>query len=92
MDQYHTTPETKELLNVATKAMGKECMAFDGTAETLVRDLGQYLHMNADPEYLEKMVPDEEAFMDRSRLEFTVGYEYGIISDGKFVTDHVRRY
>ena len=72
------------------KAFGKECLSCDGMAETLVRDLDTYLRMQADPEYLEKIIPDEAAFMDKSKLEFTIGYEYAIIEDGKAVKTGVK--
>ncbi|QGA15435.1 hypothetical protein EYB26_003093 [Talaromyces marneffei] len=83
--QYHTTPEAKATLDVVAKAFGKDCLPCDGMAETLVRDLGTYLRMQADSEYLEKIVPDEAAFMDKSKLEFTIGYEYAVIENGKAV-------
>ncbi|EXJ89423.1 hypothetical protein A1O3_02490 [Capronia epimyces CBS 606.96] len=90
--QYHTTPQAKAMLDAATKATGKECHACDGTAEMFVKDIKAYLSMTADREFVEAIVPDQLRFMDLDRLEFTVGYEYGVIAGSERVTEHTRRY
>lgn len=38
-----------------------------------------------DPIYMEQVRPDEERFLDLSKIVFTVGVDYVVVEDGKAV-------
>lgn len=88
--QYHTTPETKALGEQMAKAAGRPMLSFDGMSDAYVHDFKTFQDAFKDPEYLEKIRPDELAFIDVENLQMTIGYDYVVVENGKKVTEHAR--
>ncbi|KXJ87838.1 EthD domain-domain-containing protein [Microdochium bolleyi] len=90
--QYHTTPETKALGEAMAKAMGRPLLEFDGISDAYVRDFVAFQEAFKDPEYTDKIQPDELAFIDVENLQMTIGYDYWVLENGKPVTEHARTF
>jgi len=88
--QYHTTPETKALGAKMAAAAGRPMLSFDGISDAYVKDFKTFEDAFTDPEYLEKIRPDELAFIDVDNLQMTIGYDFGVVERGSKVTEHVR--
>ncbi|KEF53905.1 uncharacterized protein A1O9_10307 [Exophiala aquamarina CBS 119918] len=78
--QYHITPEHKALV----AAIGSKS-PYDGIAEFLVHRYEDMLAFFADPEYMEKIRPDEEAVGDNSKMICLVGVDYVVIDGNKYI-------
>jgi hypothetical protein len=74
------------------KAAGRPMLEFDGISDAYVKDFKTFEDAFKDPEYLEKIRPDELAFIDVGNLQMTIGYDYGVVEHGAKVTEHVRQY
>ncbi len=74
------------------KAAGRPMLSFDGMSDAYVKDFKTFQDAFKDPEYLEKIRPDELAFIDVDNLQMTIGYDWGVVENGKKVTEHARSY
>lgn len=81
--QFHTTDATKSLAAGMAKASGRPLMEYDGMTDAYVKDWETWENAFKDPEYLEKIRPDELAFIDVESLRMTVGYDWEVIRKGK---------
>jgi len=74
--QFHTSPELKE------QAAGFQMpvLSFDGIAEVWVDSIDEWREIVSDPEFLEKIVPDEGNFI-QPPINIMVGYENLVIGD-----------
>ncbi|KAF7562874.1 hypothetical protein G7046_g1228 [Stylonectria norvegica] len=88
--QYHTTPEAKALGEAMAKAAGRPMLEFDGISDAYVKDFAAFQDAFKDPEYIEKIQPDELAFIDVENIQMTLGYDYGVLENGKPVTKHAK--
>ena len=90
--QYHTTPETKALGEAMAKANGRPMIEVDGISDAYVKDWKTFEDAFKDPEYAEKIRPDELAFIDTENIQMTIGYDYWVVEGGKPVTEHERKF
>ena len=67
-------------------------LEFDGISDAYVKDFATFQDAFKDPEYFEKVRPDELAFIDVENIQMTIGYDYWIIENEKPVTEHVRSF
>ncbi|KAH7014376.1 EthD domain-containing protein [Microdochium trichocladiopsis] len=82
--QYHTTPEMKALGEALAKAAGRPMLEYDGISDAYVRDFQAFQESAfKDPEYTEKIQPDELRFIDVENIQMTIGYDYWVIENGK---------
>lgn len=71
-------------------AAGREMLSCDGLTDAYVHDFKTFEDAFKDPEYLEKIRPDELAFLDVDSLVMTIGYNYEVIKGGESVKEHER--
>ena len=90
--QYHTTDETKALGAAMSAASGRPMLTYDGMTDAYVRSFSEFENAFKDPFYLEKIRPDELAFIDTESLQMTIGYNYEVIKSGNVVQEHARRW
>ncbi|KAH7364090.1 EthD domain-containing protein [Rhexocercosporidium sp. MPI-PUGE-AT-0058] len=83
--QYHTPKSTRDLAAGVAKEFGWTVSDYDGNVEFLVRSVEDLKKAVEDPEYPEKVLPDEQRFMDQSNSVVTVGWEEVYVKDGKVV-------
>ncbi|EEY18948.1 predicted protein [Verticillium alfalfae VaMs.102] len=81
--QYHTTDEAKALGEVMAKAAGRPMLEYDGMSDAYVKDFKTFEDAFRDPEYLQKIRPDELAFIDVENLQMTIGYDWLVVENGK---------
>lgn len=67
-------------------------LEYDGISDAYVKDFETFQDAFKDPEYLEKIRPDELAFIDVENIQMTIGYDYGVVEKGKPVTKHARTF
>jgi hypothetical protein len=67
-------------------------LTYDGMTDAYVRDFAEFQDAFKDPYYLEKIRPDELAFIDVDSLQMTIGYNYEVIKEGKIVKEHARTF
>lgn len=48
--------------------------------------------MATDPEYVEKIQPDEDNFIDKESMKMLVGVDYTVVEAGKLVETHGREF
>lgn len=72
-------------------AAGREMFAVDGISDAYVHDFKTFQDAFKDPEYMEKIRPDELAFIDVDSLQMTIGYNYAVVEGGKPVETHFRK-
>lgn len=65
-------------------------LSFDGISDAYVKDFKTFEDAFKDPEYMEKIRPDELAFIDVENLQMTIGQDWGVVENGKKVTEHQR--
>jgi hypothetical protein len=65
--------------------MGWKLSTYDGHVEFIVRSIEDLYRAVQDPEYPEKVAPDEQYLLDRSTSTVTVGWEEVYVLDGKVV-------
>lgn len=58
-------------------------LEYDGISDAYVRDFAEFQEAFQDPEYIEKIQPDELAFIDVENIQMTIGYDFQVIEDGK---------
>jgi len=71
-------------------AAGREMLPYDGMTDAYVEDFKTFEDAFKDPEYLEKIRPDELAFIDVASLQMTIGYNYEVLKGGEVVKEHAR--
>ncbi|KAM0509574.1 hypothetical protein ACHAPB_001330 [Verticillium nonalfalfae] len=81
--EYHTTDEAKALGEVMAKAAGRPMLEYDGMSDAYVKDFKTFEDAFRDPEYLQKIRPDELAFIDVENLQMTIGYDWLVVENGK---------
>lgn len=67
-------------------------MAYDGMGDFYVRKYEDFENAFLDPEYMEKIRPDELRLIDMDSIGVTVGVEYVVIDDGRVVEKHERNF
>lgn len=60
-------------------------------ADFYVRDFEDLKNAFDDPEYLERIRPDEEKFVDMDTLTSCVGFDWVMMEDGKENVEHEER-
>ncbi|KAL1901980.1 hypothetical protein Sste5346_001686 [Sporothrix stenoceras] len=90
--QYHTTSEYRDLAKKMSEAVGRPGLQYDGMGDFWVRKYEDFEAAFLDPEYQEKIRPDELRLIDMDTVAVTVGVEYVAIDDGKIVTEHSRSF
>ena len=83
--QYHTPKSTRELAADIAKQFDWTLADYDGYVEFIVRSVEDLKKAVEDPEYPEKVLPDEQRFMDQSNSVVTVGWEEVYVKDGKVI-------
>lgn len=73
-------------------AAGREMLPYDGFTDAYVKDFKTFEDAFKDPEYLEKIRPDELAFIDVEKLQMTIGYNYEVLRGGELVKEHARTF
>jgi len=88
--QYHTTSEFKSLGAKMSAANNRPMMDYDGMGDFYVRSYEDFEKAFEDPEYMEKIRPDELKLIDMDSIGVTIGAEYVMIDDSKLVEVHER--
>ncbi|KAG9240342.1 EthD domain-containing protein [Calycina marina] len=84
--QYHTPKATRDLAVGFADQIGWKLSTYDGHVEFIVRSVDDLSKAVQDPEYPEKIAPDEQYLLDPSTSMVTVGWEEVYILDGKLVS------
>ena len=71
-------------------AVGRPGLQYDGMADFYVHKYEDFEAAFLDPEYQERIRPDELRFVDMDSIALTVGVEYIPVDDGKLVEKHER--
>jgi hypothetical protein len=74
------------------KGVGRPMLEYDGISDAYVKDFKTFEDAFKDPEYAEKIRPDELAFIDVENIQMTIGYDYWVVENGKPVTKHERSF
>ncbi|KAH9215403.1 EthD domain-containing protein [Leptodontidium sp. 2 PMI_412] len=83
--QHHIPKSTRDLAAGVAKEFGWTLSDYDGHVEFMLRSVEDLKKAVEDPEYPEKVLPDEQRFMDQSNSLVTVGWEEVYVKDGKVV-------
>ncbi|KAL2072670.1 hypothetical protein VTL71DRAFT_12013 [Oculimacula yallundae] len=83
--QYHTPKSTRDLVAGVAKEFGWKVADYDGHVEFMVKNIEDLKRAVQDPEYPERVLPDEMRFMDQKNSVVTVGWEEVYVKDGKVV-------
>ncbi|KAG4424774.1 hypothetical protein IFR04_002122 [Cadophora malorum] len=83
--QYHTPKSTRYLAASVAKDFGWTLAGYDGYVDFMVSSVEDLKNAVEDPEYPEKVLPDEQMFMDQSNSVVTVGWEEVYVKDGKVI-------
>lgn len=75
-----------------SEAVGRPILDYDGSADFYVRKYEDFEAAFLDPEYKERIRPDEEKLIDMDAIAVTVGVEYVAIDDGKIMEHHLREF
>lgn len=90
--QYHTTSEHRNLAKNMSLAVGRALLQYDGMADFWVRKYEDFEAAFLDPEYQEKIRPDEMKLLDMESIAVTVGVEYVVVDSGQAVEEHQRQF
>lgn len=82
----------KALGESMAKGAGRPMLEYDGISDAYVKDFKIFEDAFKDPEYAEKIRPDELAFIDVENIQMTIGYDYWVVENGKPVTEHARSF
>ena len=74
------------------KAAGRPMLEYDGISDAYVKDFKTFEDAFKDPEYAEKIRPDELAFIDVQNIQMTIGFDYWVVEDGRPVIEHARTF
>ena len=66
-------------------ATGRPMLDYDGMGDFYVRKYEDFENAFLDPEYQEKIRPDELKLVDMDTIRVTIGVEYTMIEQGKLV-------
>jgi hypothetical protein len=72
-------------------AVGRPMLEYDGMGDFYVRKYEDFENAFLDPEYNEKIRPDELKLIDMDSIAVTIGVENVAIDNGKLRTDHNRQ-
>ena len=67
-------------------------LEYDGVSDAYVKDFATLQDAFKDPEYTDKIQPDELRFIDTENVQMTIGYDYWVVENGKPVTEHARSF
>jgi hypothetical protein len=73
-----------------SEAVGRPTLQYDGMGDFWVRKYEDFEAAFLDPEYQEKIRPDELKLIDMDSIAVTVGVEYVAIDNGKVIENHSR--
>ena len=73
-------------------AVGRPLLEYDGMGDFWVHNYEDFEAAFLDPEYQEKIRPDELKLIDMDSIAVTVGVEYVAIDNGKVVEEHQRSF
>lgn len=90
--QYHTTSDYRNLAKKMSEAVGRPTLQYDGMGDFWVHKYEDFEAAFLDPEYQEKIRPDELKLIDMETIAVAVGVEYVAIDDGKVVEQHQREF
>jgi len=75
-----------------SEAVGRPMLDYDGMGDFYVHRYQDFENAFLDPEYLEKIRPDELKLVDMDSIRVTIGVEYVVIDQGKLVDEHERHF
>ena len=75
----------RDLAGGFAQQIGWELSTYDGHVEFIIRSMGDLYRAVQDPEYPEKIAPDERYLLDPSTSTVTVGWEEVYVLEGKVV-------
>jgi hypothetical protein len=75
-----------------SEAVGRPVLDYDGMGDFWVRKYEDFEACFLDPEYREKIRPDELKLIDMDSIVLTVGVEHVGIDDGEVVREHLREF
>lgn len=81
--QYHTPKSTRYLAASVAKDFVWTLADYYGHVDFMLSSVEDLKNAVEDPEYPEKVLPDEQMFMDQSNSVVTVGWEEVYVKDGK---------
>ncbi|KAH7131244.1 EthD domain-containing protein [Dactylonectria macrodidyma] len=87
--QYHSTPDFRDLGRVEGAL---PILEFDGAAEFWVHNLETFQAMGSDPEYINKIQPDEANFIDLASMRMIIGVDYIVVESQNEVKEHGRSF
>lgn len=67
-------------------------LEYDGAAEFWMPNLEIFQAMGSDPEYLEKIQPDEANFIDGESIKMILGVDYIVVENQNAVEEHGRQF
>jgi hypothetical protein len=67
-------------------------LEYDGAAEFWMPNLETFQAMGSDPEYLEKIQPDEANFIDGESIKMVLGVDYIVVENQNAVEEHGRHF
>lgn len=73
-----------------SEAVGRPTLQYDGMGDFYVRKYEDFEAAFLDPEYQEKIRPDELKLIDVENIAVTVGVERVVLDEGKEVPTHAR--
>jgi hypothetical protein len=82
----------KALGAAMARANGRPMLEYDGMSDAYVKDFETFEQAFKDPEYAEKIRPDELALFDVENIQMTIGYDYWVVENGKPVKAHERSF
>jgi len=87
--QYHTSPEQRQLAQKMMSSPGKhKNLDYDALIDVYVRDFQDFVNAFNDPLYITEIRPDEDAFCDTASMILSVGTDYVLISEGEMIESH----
>lgn len=57
-----------------------------------MRDLETLQNMGSDPEYIGKIAPDEDNFIDKASMRMLIGVDYIVVDNSNLVEQHGRHF
>lgn len=71
---------------------GLPILEYDGAAEFWMPNLEILQAMQTDPEYVEKIQPDEANFIDGESIQMILGVDYIVVENQNAVEQHGRSF
>ncbi|KAI9151360.1 hypothetical protein HJFPF1_08562 [Paramyrothecium foliicola] len=85
-------PSITEFRDLIRVPGGLPVLEFDGAVEMWVPNIEVLQTMNQDPEYVNKIQPDEANFIDLSSMRMIIGVDYIVVENQNAVMDHGRKF